>query len=214
MHSSPTLSFSYVNSVLQALYFCHPFRELVAQFPDKSNPATDFVHHLPIPAPSQPTSRGKNTKTTGADKGKGNDTNGTYNSDASGPPIPSSPPTIFSALRALFVHISKNTLDKGTVSPKAFMEKLRSENELFRSTMHQDAHEFLNYLLNRVAEDLEEEDKTRSRGSSGEDCACAFLLGCHISLISVQCRILQPRLAGPSQRTCPVPTRLLCDTRR
>ncbi|KAH8119737.1 cysteine proteinase [Phellopilus nigrolimitatus] len=77
---------------------------------------------------------------------------------------------MFSALRALFVHISNNALDKGTVSPKAFVEKLKKENELFRSSMHQDAHEFLIYLLNKIAEDLEEEARnTRSGSSSGED---------------------------------------------
>lgn len=47
----------------------------------------------------------------------------------------------------------------GTVAPQAFIAKLKRDNELFRSTMHQDAHEFLNYLINRVVEDLEEEEK-------------------------------------------------------
>lgn len=31
--------------------------------------------------------------------------------------------------------------------------------ELFRSSMHQDAHEFLNYLLNTIAEDVEKYQK-------------------------------------------------------
>ncbi len=35
------------------------------------------------------------------------------------------------------------------------MRTVRRENELFRSTMHQDAHEFLGWLLNKVAEDAE-----------------------------------------------------------
>lgn len=87
-----------------------------------------------------------------------------------GPPIPPSPPTLFSALRALFVHIANNSLDKGTVAPRAFIDKLRKENELFRSSMHQDAHEFLNYLLNKIAEELEDEARnSRSQASSGED---------------------------------------------
>lgn len=43
------------------------------------------------------------------------------------------------------------------VAPRAFIEKLRQLNELFRSQMHQDAHEFLNYLLNRVVEEIEME---------------------------------------------------------
>jgi ubiquitin C-terminal hydrolase len=76
----------------------------------------------------------------------------------------------------------------GTIAPQAFIAKLKRDNELFRSTMHQDAHEFLNYLINRVVEDLEEEDKLgrkereqkekQSRASTsdgpGEDCEFFF----------------------------------------
>ncbi|KAG8687823.1 hypothetical protein FRC08_011751, partial [Ceratobasidium sp. 394] len=76
-----------------------------------------------------------------------------------GPIIPAFPPSLFSALRSLFIHIAANPADKGTVSPRAFVEKLKKENELFRGNMHQDAHEFLNYLLNSVVEDLTDEMK-------------------------------------------------------
>lgn len=50
---------------------------------------------------------------------------------------------------------------KGTVQPTSFITKLKKENELFRSSMHQDAHEFLNYLLNKIVEDLEENARGR-----------------------------------------------------
>ena len=40
-------------------------------------------------------------------------------------------------------------------APRRFIGKLRSENELFNNHQHQDAHEFLNYLLNEAAELLE-----------------------------------------------------------
>ena len=79
------------------------------------------------------------------------------------------PPTMFAALRSLFLHIANNTLDKGTVAPRAFVDKLKKENELFRGTAHQDAHEFLIFLLNKIAEDLEEGRNARSGHSSGED---------------------------------------------
>jgi len=85
--------------------------------------------------------------------------------------IPSSPPTLFSALRSLFLHISTNPADKGTVAPRAFIDKLKEVNELFRSSMHQDAHEFLNYLLNKIVEEVEEEKKLQQNGMpSGDDC--------------------------------------------
>ena len=97
-----------------------------------------------------------------------------------GPLIPSAPPTLFSALRSLYVHIANNSQEKGVVAPRAFVEKLKKENELFRSTMHQDAHEFLNYLLNKVAEDLGEEERNISRGSSREDCTLSCYLICYM----------------------------------
>lgn len=158
-----------MNSVLQALYFCHPFRELVTHILDKSNPPAPSYA---VPPHTLVDQHAKNARKLSSPElvkpPDGLSPNGT--TPLSSPPIPGSPPTMFSALRALFVHISNNALDKGTVSPKAFVEKLKKENELFRSSMHQDAHEFLIYLLNKIAEDLEEEARnTRSGSSSGED---------------------------------------------
>jgi ubiquitin carboxyl-terminal hydrolase 9/13 len=91
-------------------------------------------------------------------------------SAVSAAPMPPSPPTLFSALRSLFVHLSTQPGDKGTVAPKAFIDKLKELNELFRTTMHQDAHEFLNYLLNRIVEEMEEERKQKQSSAAGEDC--------------------------------------------
>jgi len=90
-------------------------------------------------------------------------------------PIPSNPATLFSALQSLFLNISTNPGDKGTVAPRAFIDKLKELNDVFRSTMHQDAHEFLNYLLNRIVEEIEEEKKQLQNGANGEDCEYIFL---------------------------------------
>ncbi|KAJ1030299.1 hypothetical protein NDA16_001209 [Ustilago loliicola] len=46
---------------------------------------------------------------------------------------------------------------------KAFLGTLKRENVLFDSTMHQDAHEMLNFVLNKVGEDLIEADKVKGR---------------------------------------------------
>ena len=43
----------------------------------------------------------------------------------------------------------------GTIAPKKFIARLKKENELFDNFMQQDAHEFLNYLLNSVADLLQ-----------------------------------------------------------
>ncbi|KAL5535922.1 hypothetical protein ACEPAF_4016 [Sanghuangporus sanghuang] len=165
----------YINSVLQALYFCHPFRELIIRVHDKSNPAAPpgtCSPSSPLPSAVSTLPRAKaQRKLSSADGPRASDgANSNGNPPLTGPLIPASPPTMFSALRSLFAHISNNAMDKGVVAPRAFVDKLKKENELFRSTMHQDAHELLIFLLNKIAEDLEEEARNaRSGSSSGED---------------------------------------------
>lgn len=58
--------------------------------------------------------------------------------------------------------------DKGSVAPKTFIEKLKELNEVFRSTMHQDAHEFLNYLLNQIVEEMDEERKQAQQNGAAQ----------------------------------------------
>jgi ubiquitin carboxyl-terminal hydrolase 9/13 len=90
------------------------------------------------------------------------------------PGIPSSPPSLFSALRSLFLYVSTNPAEKGTVAPRAFINKLKQFNDLFRSTMHQDAHEFFIYLLNKIVEEIEEDRKAAENGTVtppvGDEC--------------------------------------------
>jgi ubiquitin carboxyl-terminal hydrolase 9/13 len=167
---------SYANSVLQALYFCAPFRELIIQSSDYSVsqaltlPPSTPITATPATAPASSQVRPKPQRKASA-AGATVDTsiaNGLPQSHY--PPIPSSPPTLFSALRSLFVYISKHPEDKGVVPPRAFIDKLKEVNELFRSTMHQDAHEFLNYLLNKIVEEIEEEKRLQPTGTPlGED---------------------------------------------
>jgi ubiquitin carboxyl-terminal hydrolase 9/13 len=187
--SSPLpLSSSYANSVLQALYFCSPFRELVCNTPDRSYiyppppiqhppasqttasstyapPSKSATHSKPAAAPYK---RGPGAAHVNpdakADPSTAVDVDG---KDANtGPPIPSHSPTLFAALRYLFLHVANHPVDKGTIAPTAFIAKLRRENELFRNTQHQDAHEFLNYLLNKIVEELEHEDREAAKRPS------------------------------------------------
>ncbi|XP_043360263.1 ubiquitin carboxyl-terminal hydrolase 12 isoform X6 [Dermochelys coriacea] len=97
----------YCNSVLQALYFCQPFREKVLAY--KSQP------------------RKKET--------------------------------LLTCLADLFHSIATQKKKVGVIPPKKFITRLRKENELFDNYMQQDAHEFLNYLLNTIADILQEERK-------------------------------------------------------
>ena len=66
---------------------------------------------------------------------------------------------LLGALSDLFLSISTQRKRSGVHAPKRFVAKLRAENEIFNNNMHQDAHEFLNYLLNECAELLEKREK-------------------------------------------------------
>ncbi|KIM88808.1 hypothetical protein PILCRDRAFT_813789 [Piloderma croceum F 1598] len=161
----------YANSVLQALYFCSPFRELVLQYPDptltapQKPAATAAGAPTSLPSTSASATRRKPERKTTAELLP---TNGTTHPPA--PPIPSSPVTLFSALRSLFVHISSNPANKGTIAPRAFIEKLKDVNSEFRNMNHQDAHEFLNFLLNRIVEEMMEDRKQQPPVTpSGDD---------------------------------------------
>ncbi|CAH0778454.1 unnamed protein product [Bemisia tabaci] len=91
----------YSNSVLQALYFCKPFREKVLEYKSKN----------------------KRTKET-----------------------------LLSCLADLFHSIATQKKKVGTIAPKKFIARLRKEKEEFDNYLQQDAHEFLNFLINHINE--------------------------------------------------------------
>lgn len=69
------------------------------------------------------------------------------------------PESLFTALKDIFEGEVSAHSRTGVVSPSKFLEVLRKENEMFRSAMHQDAHEFLNLLLNSIVENIEQNEK-------------------------------------------------------
>ncbi|KAL6220094.1 hypothetical protein ACLB2K_007851 [Fragaria x ananassa] len=99
----------YCNSVLQALYFCVPFREQLLEYYSNSKNIGDAEENL------------------------------------------------LTCLADLFTQISSQKKKTGVIAPKRFVQRLKKQNELFRSYMHQDAHEFLNFLLNELVDILEKE---------------------------------------------------------
>ncbi|PLW50172.1 hypothetical protein PCASD_01863 [Puccinia coronata f. sp. avenae] len=156
-------------------------------FPSKNQQATHQNHHLKSdPSTSQPHSTSQTTTTNhkrnwgAADFDQGglgkqhlpspNSTNlplPTGTTTSARPDPSSDDPTICSSLRDLFRHISTQPNSVGAVAPQAFINTLKRYNELFRSTMHQDAHEFLNYLVNSVAEDVFAEQEKRRLEDEG-----------------------------------------------
>ncbi|CAM6093385.1 unnamed protein product [Calypogeia fissa] len=109
----------YCNSVLQALYFCVPFRD-------------QLLEHA---------SRSKN--------------------------VGEADENLLTCLSELFTQITSQKKKTGVIAPKRFVQRVKKQNELFRSYMHQDAHEFLNFLLNELVDILEKEAKASSRPTSG-----------------------------------------------
>ena len=67
--------------------------------------------------------------------------------------------SLFTSLKDIFEAIIAHRSRIGVISPHKFLEILRRDNEMFRTPMHQDAHEFLNLLLNEVVENVEQFSK-------------------------------------------------------
>jgi len=91
----------YSNSVLQALYFCKPFREKVLEYKVKNKRSKE---------------------------------------------------TLLTCLADLFHNITTQKKKVGTIAPKKFIARLKKEKEEFDNYMQQDAHEFLNFLINHISE--------------------------------------------------------------
>jgi len=101
----------YCNSVIQALYFCRPFREKVLHYKQQLKKSGNQKENL------------------------------------------------LTCLADLFHNIATQKKRVGTIAPKKFVGRLKKENELFDNYMQQDAHEFLNYLLNTIGDILLEEKR-------------------------------------------------------
>lgn len=85
---------------------------------------------------------------------------------------------LLTCLCDLFHTISTQRKRCGVHPPRKFIAKLREENEVFNNHMHQDAHEFLNYLLNEAAEILEKRNKTtNAAGNAGSSSSAAKASG-------------------------------------
>ncbi|KAL1950870.1 hypothetical protein VTO73DRAFT_19 [Trametes versicolor] len=157
----------YANSVLQSLYFCGPFRELLLQYPDPSVPDVPLSPSPPSPAHPPPPPAATSPQNSRKKGARGMSVSEPAPNLPPAFTIPPSPPTLLSALRSLYLHISRNPVDKGTVSPRVFIDKIKELNELFRGSMHQDAHEFLNFLLNKIMEEMEDERRRLGSGANG-----------------------------------------------
>lgn len=101
--------------MLQALYFCKPFREKVLEYKAKNKRPKE---------------------------------------------------TLLSCLADLFYNIATQKKKVGSIAPKKFIARLRKEKEEFDNYMQQDAHEFLNFLINHINEIILAERHASKNGAN------------------------------------------------
>jgi len=174
---------SYCNAVLQCLYYTVPFREHILNYPMRSPlyklaaAAAAAPSRPPFnPQPANGTAKKPGTVTTQRNLGSPPTTQMQKPEDKDSPEykkkhaLMAGPilnmnyqntagydmkESLFTALKDIFEAVVVNPSRNGVISPVKFLEVLRRENEMFRSQMHQDAHEFLNLLLNTVVENVD-----------------------------------------------------------
>ncbi|KAI2613999.1 cysteine proteinase [Hypoxylon fragiforme] len=61
----------------------------------------------------------------------------------------------FTGLRDIFMALVDSTVRTGVLSPQRFLEIFKRDNEMFRNSMHQDAHEFYGLVLNDIISNVE-----------------------------------------------------------
>ncbi|KAI0137088.1 hypothetical protein BJ170DRAFT_43574 [Xylariales sp. AK1849] len=61
----------------------------------------------------------------------------------------------FTGLRDIFMTLVDSNARTGVLSPQRFLEIFKRDNEMFRNSMHQDAHEFYGLVLNDIISNVE-----------------------------------------------------------
>ncbi|TWU78418.1 hypothetical protein ED733_008808 [Metarhizium rileyi] len=66
----------------------------------------------------------------------------------------------FTGLKDIFLALLESNARTGVLSPQRFLEIFKRDNEMFRNSMHQDAHEFYGLVLNDVISNVEKTART------------------------------------------------------
>merc|ERR1712000_621564 len=74
----------------------------------------------------------------------------------------------FTALKDIFLALMDSTGRTGVLSPQRFLEIFKRDNEMFRNSMHQDAHEFYGLVLNDVITNVEENARKQQALTNGD----------------------------------------------
>lgn len=138
----------YVNSVLQALFFCTSFRR-------------SAIRHLDDDRDDEPGSE-----------------------------------SLLTSLGELFAQIEGQKKNVGCLTPRRFLARLRQANDLFCNSEHQDAHEFLQFLLNDIVENAKKRVKRKRDRERAEAISSGALTnggGAHVNGTSSEQSEDEPR---------------------
>ncbi|EPS33400.1 ubiquitin carboxyl-terminal hydrolase CreB [Penicillium oxalicum 114-2] len=177
----------YCNSILQCLYYSVPFREAVINYPQRTPVETleaAMAQNLKFQNPnahleaealaakqkaaaSAPSARQAGVTPNQPQKPEDKDSP-EYKKKVALQTLPlmdtksnaesyGMSESLFTSLKDIFESLVASQTRIGVTRPQQFLEVLRREHEMFRTAMHQDAHEFLNLLLNEVVANVEAE---------------------------------------------------------
>ncbi|WWC73750.1 uncharacterized protein I206_107722 [Kwoniella pini CBS 10737] len=151
-NQSPPSVFQTIQTLFYHLTHSPPHQPLPKKENKDSNSQAQTASLLPgaPPTPIEPTTDGSNKSPTTPGGG--------INSNVpQGPPLLASLPPPSAARGGGPWQAGK--LGRGVVTPEDLLRTVKRENEMFRGMMQQDAHEFLGWLLNQIAEEIELLDK-------------------------------------------------------
>ncbi len=214
---------SYCNSILQCLYYSVPFREHVLNYPKRSSPeslaaaaSTAVPRSTVLKSPNgnaakatpNASARNPGAPMAGSQKPDEKDSPEYKKKQAllNGPILNMSyqntagydmPETLFTALKDVFEAIVANQSRRGVISPTKFLEVLRRDNEMFRTAMHQDAHEFLNWLLNQAVESVDANTKkvaTEKKKHEGTPVANGDIIKADLGSVTSLSKFYPPQL--------------------
>ncbi|KAJ5416043.1 Peptidase C19 ubiquitin carboxyl-terminal hydrolase 2 [Penicillium sp. CMV-2018d] len=181
----------YCNSILQCLYYSVPFREAVINYPQRTpmdNLEAALAKNLRYQNPnahleaealaakqkasSPPSARQAGVPPNPNQKPEDKDSP-EYKKKVALQTLPiletknnatsyGMSESLFTSLKDIFESVVASQARIGIVRPQQFLDVLRREHEMFRTAMHQDAHEFLNLLLNEVVANVETEATKQS----------------------------------------------------
>ncbi|KAJ5522298.1 Peptidase C19 ubiquitin carboxyl-terminal hydrolase 2 [Penicillium freii] len=181
----------YCNSILQCLYYSVPFREAVINYPQRTpmdNLEAALAKNLRYQNPnahleaealaakqkasSPPSARQAGVPPNPNQKPEDKDSP-EYKKKVALQTLPiletknnatsyGMSESLFTSLKDIFESVVASQARIGIVRPQQFLDVLRREHEMFRTAMHQDAHEFLNLLLNEVVANVEMEATKQS----------------------------------------------------